>query len=101
MRRSAMTLKSFAPLLSILATLALPAAAVDLFTPGLPASPEQSLSCRILNTTPATQVVTVQALDSDGAVVAASQNQALSPGQVGGFAVSGRGGAMYCRFRVT
>jgi len=89
--------------LSVLATasfLSLPAVAVDLFTPGLPAAPDQSLACRIVNVMLIPQVVSSQALDSKGAVVSGVLNQTLAPGEAGGFSVTGSGGAMYCRFRV-
>lgn len=75
--------------------------AAEIFSPGLPASPEQSLACRIVNVSAQNQVVTSQAVDSAAGIVTFVRNEVLRPGESGGFAVPGREYTMYCKFVVT
>lgn len=76
-----------------------PASAADLYTPVLPASSVQHMTCRILNVTSSTQVVTVQAVEYSGTVANSLVNVPLAPGEANGFSISG-GLAKYCKFSV-
>jgi hypothetical protein len=88
-----------AAILALVPTLA--ARAAEIFSPGLPATGTQFLECRIINITNASQTVTSEGLDSNGAVVAGPVPQTLAPGQAGGFSVSALAAVMYCKFTVS
>jgi hypothetical protein len=75
--------------------------AAELVSPGLPASPEQSFACRIVNVSPRAQVVTTQAVDSTAGIVTSARNEVLMPGEASGISVPGAESSMYCRFIVT
>ena len=89
-------------LAALLGTLAVAGAtAAEVFSPGLPASPEQSLACRIVNVSKANQVVTSQAVDGAGGIVSVVYNEVLKPGEAGGFSVAGIEASVHCRFIVS
>ncbi len=75
--------------------------ATDMFSPGLPASATQFLTCRIVNVTNVTQTVTSQGFISTGAPGTGPVTQTLAPGEAGGFSVSGTAHVIYCKFIVT
>ncbi|MGE5616259.1 MAG: hypothetical protein ACM3X5_05025 [Bacillota bacterium] len=87
-------------LAAVMGTFLQSASAFEIFTPPLPASPEQNLSCGILNVSSTPQIVSSRALDGKSRVIAATLTQTLAPGEAGGLSTSGSGGAMYCRFDV-
>ena len=75
--------------------------ATEMFSPGLPASSEQPLACRIVNVSKVNQVVTSQAVDGAGGIVSAVYNELLKPGEAGGFSVAGSEASVHCRFIVS
>jgi hypothetical protein len=70
-----------------------------LTSPALPSNADQFMQCNIVNVTPATKNVTVQAVDSNG-VVQGSMILTLFAGQGSGLSLTGVARGFYCRFAV-
>jgi hypothetical protein len=77
---------------------AIHAAGTDLYSPALPAAPDQTFECSIVNVSASTIDVQITSFMSTGAVAAGPYTQTLAPGEAGGFAVPGWYAGMYCKF---